>query len=142
MVALGLVLLVLSGALAIGVALSNTDPVSASAFGVALSDITVGSLFLLGAATGVIFMLALTMMAAGASRRRARRDQRRQAVKEVRVEKEQLATENAELRERLSDPSLVGASGGGPADNSGGASVNPSGDREGRHTRTGLFKRD
>ena len=33
MVALGLVLLVLSGALAIGVALSNTDPVSASAFG-------------------------------------------------------------------------------------------------------------
>jgi hypothetical protein len=105
MVALGLVLLVLSGALGLGVVLSNTDPVSASAFGVTLSNVTIGGLFLVGALTGLVFMLGLVMMTAGASRRRARRVEAKRAVTEVRTEKEQLEYENAQLRERLtSDP--------------------------------------
>lgn len=102
MVALGLVLLVLSGALGLGVVLSNTDPVSASAFGVSLSNVTVGGLFLVGAVTGLAFMLGLVLMAAGASRRRAKRVNAKHQVREVRTEKEQLAQENAELRAQLS----------------------------------------
>ena len=101
MVALGLIVLVLSGALTLGVVLSNTDPVAASAFGVSLSNVTVGGLFLVGAVTGLAFMLGLTLMAAGASRRRAKRAHVRRQVRDVRTEKEQLAQENAELKARL-----------------------------------------
>jgi hypothetical protein len=101
MVALGLIVLVLSGALTLGVVLSNTDPVTASAFGVSLSNVTVGGLFLVGAVTGLAFMLGLTLMAAGASRRRAKRVTAKRQVRDVRTEKEQLAQENAELKARL-----------------------------------------
>ena len=101
MVALGLIVLVLSGALTLGVVLSNTDPVTASAFGVSLSNVTVGGLFLVGAVAGLAFMLGLTLMAAGASRRRAKRAHAKRQVRDVRTEKEQLAQENAELRARL-----------------------------------------
>jgi len=107
MVAIGLVLFVISGALALGVVLSNTDPVSASAFGVTLTDVTIGGFFLVGAITGLVFTLGLTMMAVGASRRRARRVQTKRAVKHVHSEKQQLEQENAQLRERLAEPSAT-----------------------------------
>lgn len=103
MVALGLVLLVVSGAIAGGVVLSNTDPVTASAFGVTLSDVTVGGFFLVGAATGLVFMLGLAMMLAGGARRRSRAVARKHQVRDVRTEKEQLEQENAELRSKLQD---------------------------------------
>lgn len=101
MVVLGLLLLVVSGAVALGVVLSNTDPVSASAFGITLSDVTIGGFFLVGAITGLAFMLGLVMMAAGASRKRGKRVAARREVKGVRSEREQLAAENEELRARL-----------------------------------------
>lgn len=103
MVALGLVLLVVSGALALGVVLSNTDPVTASAFGVTLTDVTVGGFFLVGAVTGLVFMLGLAMMLAGAARRRSRTLARKHTVRDVRTEKEQLEQENADLRAKLND---------------------------------------
>lgn len=156
MVALGLVLLVLSGAVALGVVLSNTDPVSASAFGVTLSDVTIGGFFLVGAVTGVVFMLGLVMMAAGASRRRARRVHTKRVVTGVRSEKEQLEAENAELRQRLSDAPAYPTDGdravgyeNGAADGTGaGYDRGPadSVDRDietdtGRHGKHGLFNR-
>ena len=101
MVALGLVILVLSGALTLGVVLSNTDPVTASAFGVSLSNVTVGGLFLVGAVAGLAFMLGLTLMSLGASRRRAKRVHAKRQVRDVRTEKEQLEHENAQLRAEL-----------------------------------------
>lgn len=101
MVALGLILLVLSGALTLGVVLSNTDTTSASAFGVSLSNVSVGGLFLAGAAAGAVLMLGLALLVAGAARKRARRVQTKRVVRDVRTEKEQLAEENAELRARL-----------------------------------------
>ena len=104
MVALGLVLLVLSGALTLGVVLSNTDPVSASAFGVSLSNVTVGGFFLVGAVAGLVFMLGLAMMIAGGARKRSRRVQSKRTVRDVRSEKEQLEQENADLRARLDGP--------------------------------------
>jgi Mg2+/citrate symporter len=130
MVALGLVLLVLSGALALGVVLSNTDPVTASAFGVTVSDVTIGGFFLVGAVTGLVFMLGLAMMLAGASRRRTRRKETRRTVKDVRTEKDQLEQENAELRERLTAEPYPGE-----------ASRNGTSDVPGKHSRRGVFGR-
>jgi Mg2+/citrate symporter len=100
-VALGLVLIVLSGLLTAGVVLSNTDPVAASAFGVSLSNVSLGGLFLVGAITGVVFGLGLAMMLAGATRRRAKRVGLKRDVKDVRHERENLAEENARLQEEL-----------------------------------------
>lgn len=101
MVALGLILLVLSGAVGLGVVLSNTDPVSASAFGLTLSNVTVGGFFLVGAATGLLFALGLGMVLTGGVRRRGQRRATKQLVRDTRTEKEQLAQENADLRAKL-----------------------------------------
>ena len=105
MFALGLVLLVLSGVFTLGVVLSNTDPVaaSASAFGVSLSNVSIGGFFLAGAVAGLIFGLALALMLAGAARKRSRRVQTKRTVKGVRSEKDELAAENDRLRSELSN---------------------------------------
>ena len=102
MFALGLVLLVLSGVSTLGVVLSNTDPVSAAAFGVSLHNVSLGGFFLAGAIAGLIFGLALALMLAGAARKRSRRVQTKQTVKGVRSEKDELAAENDRLRSELS----------------------------------------
>ena len=80
MFALGLVLLVLSGVFTLGVVLSNTDPVSAAAFGVSLDNVSLGGFFLAGAIAGLIFGLALALMLAGAARKRSRRVQTKRTV--------------------------------------------------------------
>ncbi len=109
MFALGLVLLVLSGVFTLGVVLSNTDPVaaSASAFGVSITNVSIGGLFLAGAVAGLIFALALALMLAGAARKRSRRVQTKRTVKGVRSEKDELAAENERLRSELSNRSDV-----------------------------------
>ena len=101
MVALGLILLVLSGALAAVVALNNTDATSVSAYGYSLSNLNTGELFLFGAITGLVFGLGLAMLIAGAGRRRARRRTLKSEVKAVRSERAELADENARLQEEL-----------------------------------------
>jgi membrane protein implicated in regulation of membrane protease activity len=100
----GLLLVILAGALGAGVVLSNADPVSASAFGVTLSNVSIGGLFLVGAATGVVLMLGLVLLLLGAARKRSRRVATKRQVRSVRSEKDQLAEENAELRARLTEP--------------------------------------
>ena len=94
MAALGLILLVLSGALAAVVALNNTDATSVSAYGYSLSHLNTGELFLFGAITGLVFGLGLALMIAGAGRRRVRR----RTLKSQRAE---LADENARLQAEL-----------------------------------------
>lgn len=101
MVALGLVLLVLSLALAAGIVLSNTESVSAEAFGVSLSNVSVGGLFLLGAAVGAVAMLGLGLMLVGAARKRAKKRAHKREVEHVRTEQESLAEENARLQAEL-----------------------------------------
>lgn len=113
MFALGLVLLVLSGGFTLGVVLSNTDPVSASAFGVSLSNVSLGGFFLSGAVAGLVFGLALALMLAGAARKRSRHVQTKRAVKGVRSEKDELAAENDRLRSQLTNRSEMPA--GAPA---------------------------
>jgi len=100
-VALGLILLVLSGVFTLGVVLSNTDTTSAAAFGVSLSNVSIGGLFLAGAVAGLIFGLGLALMLAGAARKRSRRVQSRREVNSVRGEREGLAEENSRLQAEL-----------------------------------------
>jgi uncharacterized integral membrane protein len=94
MAALGLILLVLSGALAAVVAINNTDATSVSAYGYSLSDLNTGQLFLFGAITGLVFGLGLALMIVGAGRRRVRR-------RTLKSERAELADENARLQEEL-----------------------------------------
>ena len=101
MVALGFVLLVLTGLLATGVVLANREPVEAEAFGVTLENVSVGGLFLIGMVAGVAAMLGLGLMLAGASRRRAKRVAVKREVRDVRGERESLAEENARLQAEL-----------------------------------------
>ena len=102
MFAVGLVLLVLSGVFTLGVVLSNTDPVSASAFGVSLTNVSLGGFFLAGAIAGLVFGLALALMLAGGARKRSRRVETKRTVKGVRSEKDELAAETDRLRSELS----------------------------------------
>jgi hypothetical protein len=94
MAALGLILLVLSGALAAVVAVNNTDATSISAYGYSLSNLNTGELFLFGAITGLVFGLGLALMIAGAGRRRVRR-------RTMKSERAELADENARLQAEL-----------------------------------------
>ena len=113
MAALGLVLLVLSGIFTLGVVLSNTDPVSASAFGVSLSNVSLGGLFLAGAIAGIIFGIGLGLLVAGSARKRHRKVETKRTIKGTRSEKEQLAVENEELRSRLATERSAAAERGG-----------------------------
>src|SRR5690242_5230658 len=101
MVVLGLLLLLASGALTVGVVLDNTDAVSVAAYGQTASDLTLGGLFLAGAVTGAIAILGITMILAGLSRGRARRVVRKREMRDAVDERETLAEENARLRDEL-----------------------------------------
>jgi hypothetical protein len=101
MVVLGLLLLLLSGALTVGVVMQNTDAASVSAFGQSATGLTVGGLFVAGVVTGAIAILGLTLMMAGLSRHRARRAGLKREMRDVRDERESLAEENERLRREL-----------------------------------------
>ncbi len=124
MIVLGLLLILASGAVTLGVVLSNTDSVSASAFGVSLSNVSVGGLFLGGVAAGFVLMLGLALLLSGAARKRSRRVAVKREVRSTRTEKKQLAEENAALRARLADEPASG-SGSGSASASGSGSAHP-----------------
>jgi membrane protein implicated in regulation of membrane protease activity len=101
MIVLGLLLLLAAGALTAAVLMANTDVVLVAAFGQTTSTLTLGGLFLAGVITGAIAILGLTMILAGASRRRARRVGLKREMRDVRDERETLAEENARLRDEL-----------------------------------------
>jgi hypothetical protein len=99
MLALGVVLLLLCLLLAVGVALSGSDPATLEVFGVDITGFTVGGLVLLGAGLGLVAMLALVLILSGAARKRAKRNK----VKQVGRERETLAEENARLQAELQE---------------------------------------
>ena len=107
---LGLILLLLSSLLAIGVFFSNTDPADAAVFGVSLSNVSIGGLFLAGAVTGIVAMLGLFLMLGGTLRRRHKTVTAKRQMKDARGEAGALQDENARLqaeleRERAARPS-------------------------------------
>ena len=91
MIALGLILLVLCILLAVGVALPNTETVSAEAFGVSLSNVSLSGLFLLGLAVGALAMVGLGLVLIGAARTRSKKRAVKREVSTVRSEQGTLA---------------------------------------------------
>ncbi|MCU1596206.1 MAG: hypothetical protein JWO12_3598 [Frankiales bacterium] len=113
MVVLGLLLLLAAAGVTVAVVLDNTDPVSVSAFGSSLSNLSLGELFLGGVAVGGIAVLALALLVMSARRRRSRRLETKQQVRHVRTEKQQLQEENEALRAQLADPPYPATSSSG-----------------------------
>ena len=101
MVLLGAILLVLCLVLGAGMYFSNTDPVSAEAFGVSLSNVSVGGLFLFGVVVGAVALLSLGMLTGGAARKRRKSTALKREVRNARGEQETLAERNARLEAEL-----------------------------------------
>lgn len=148
MALLGLLLMLAAGALTAGVVLSNTDETSAEAFGVTLSNISLGGFFLAGAATALAFALGLWMLLRGLARSRRRSQQRRQTVRETQDQQASLAAEKARLERELEEErSRRAASGPVVTEHT---VVEPAGDRvrevrtegdDGTNDRSRLFRR-
>ena len=98
MIVLGLLVLVLCLVAGAGIALANTDAISSEAFGVSLSSLSTGGLFLLGAAIGALAVLGVVAIFLGAARKRTKRAAHQ---REVESERESLAEENARLQAEL-----------------------------------------
>lgn len=111
MVAIGLVLFVLAVLLALGIALPNDGPVDAQAFGVDLSNVSVGGLFVVGLVTGAVLTVGLGLVLAGLARRRTKSKAVKRQVSSARSDAESLADENARLQERLEQEKTAGPRG-------------------------------
>ena len=101
MVLVGAVLLILCVILAVGIFFPNTETASAEAFGVSLSNVSVGGLFLVGVAVGALAMLAIGLMAIGSARKRHKKVALKREARSARGEQETLAEENARLQAQL-----------------------------------------
>lgn len=102
MIVVGVVLLVLSALLTAGIALFNGGEVTdAEVFGVSLSNVSLGGLFVAGVVTGVVGALGLGLMLTGSARKRHKKVATKRQVHSARTEAETLAEENARLQEQL-----------------------------------------
>lgn len=101
MVLLGAILLVLCLVLGAGIVLSNTDAITAEAFGVSLSNVSLGGFFLAGVVIGAVAVLALGMLLGGAARKRRKQAALKREVRTARGEQETLAERNARLEAEL-----------------------------------------
>ena len=102
MVVIGAVLLVLSVILAVGMFFPNVGTeASAEAFGVSLSNVSVGGLFLTGVVVGALAVVGLGLIVLGSSRKRHKNAARKRKVSSARGEQESLAEENARLQAQL-----------------------------------------
>lgn len=101
MVLVGAILLVLCLIVGVGIALPNTEPVTAEAFGISLSNVSVAGLFLAGAVLGALTMLGLGLILVGLTRKRHKQVARKRQAKSARGEKETLAEENSRLQAEL-----------------------------------------
>jgi uncharacterized integral membrane protein len=100
-VLLGAILLVLCLLLVAGIFFSNTEPVTAEAFGLSLSDVSIGGLFLAGVVIGALAVVALGMLLGGAARKRRKQTALKREVRTARGEQETLAERNARLEAEL-----------------------------------------
>jgi hypothetical protein len=109
MIAIGLLLFVLAALLTTGITLFNGEPSNAEAFGVTLSNVSIGALFLTGVITGVVGTVGLVMLFGGGARKRHKRVAAKREVKNARNESATLAEENARLQGQLHDTSSTPA---------------------------------
>lgn len=116
MFVLGLVLLILLAALAIGIIANGTDPARFEGLGISL-DTTVSTIFIIGLLMGLALLLSVGLMLTGTKRSVARRREvralRREAAatsdveaerRRLEAERERLAAERAQLEERRGRP--------------------------------------
>ena len=101
MVLLGAILLVVCLVLSAGIFFSNTEAITAEAFGVSLSNVSLGGFFLTGVVIGALAVLALGMLTGGAARKRRKRTALKREVRTARGEQETLAERNARLEAEL-----------------------------------------
>ena len=101
MVLLGAILLVVCLVLSAGIFFSNTEAITAEAFGVSLSNVSLGGFFLTGVVIGALAVLALGMLLGGAARKRRKRTALKREVRTARGEQETLAERNARLEAEL-----------------------------------------
>src|SRR5262249_34190696 len=90
MVVLGLLLLIGAGVFGAAVITSNTSPGNGDLWGLHVSTLSLGTVYLAGLVTGIVALFALVMLAAGI--RRGRR---------LRLERRALARENARLAQHI-----------------------------------------
>lgn len=102
MIVLGAILLVLAVLLTLGTVFTNGQDVpDLSVFGISLSNVSAGGLFLGGVITGAVGMLALSLMLGGTARQRHKKVATKREVKSVKGQASSLEEENARLREEL-----------------------------------------
>lgn len=101
MAVLGLLLMLAAGVLTAGVLSSNTNKISAEAFGFSLPDVSVGGLFVAGAVTALVFALGLWLLMRGLRRARRRNVERRQIVRDTQKQQASLAAEKSRLEQEL-----------------------------------------
>ena len=101
MVLLGAILLVVCLVLSAGIFFSNTEAITAEAFGVSLSNVSLGGFFLTGVVIGALAVLALGMLLGGAARKRRKRTALKREVRTARGEQETLTERNARLEAEL-----------------------------------------
>ena len=118
MVVVGAILLVLCVVLGVGLSLAQGGPVTAETFGVTLTGISVGTLFLLGLVVGVVGVLALGMVLSGAARKRRKKSALKREVRSAHSEQETLAEQNARLQAELERERAASLPDGGAADGS------------------------
>src|SRR3954469_25140054 len=102
MVLLGLLLILACAALAVDAVMQNGGAVHATVFGHGISGLSVGTLFVAGAVTGLLFALGLAMMMGGVGRASRARRQRR-ALKRQSQHTAELRAENERLESLLAD---------------------------------------
>lgn len=78
----GIVLLVVAGVLAVAVVTSNTGSTDIDLWGITVSNLSLGVVFLIGMVTTVVGVIGLVVTAGGLRRNRRLRKERRQLVQE------------------------------------------------------------
>ncbi|MGB9377460.1 MAG: hypothetical protein WCB04_08105 [Mycobacteriales bacterium] len=101
MLILGLLLLLVAVLLTAGMLLGNTGAVAVEVFGFKVSVFSIGELFTIGVATGIIAGLSLGLVLSGMRRASRKRRERRAELKTKRSREQELQDENARLAREL-----------------------------------------
>lgn len=120
MIVLGLILVAVAAVVGVEIVISNTAETSAEAFDQTVSGVSLGSAFLLGAATVLLLLMGISLITSGMRRARRRRIERkeadarqRQAERKAAGERDAAVAEADRLRDELTQERLNQATLGG-----------------------------
>jgi uncharacterized membrane protein len=81
-VAIGLVMLVLAALVTVGIVFFNGDAYSVDFFGLVISNLSIGGLFLAGVIAGVVGTAGVALLLSGGARKRHKKTARKKAAHE------------------------------------------------------------